>query len=854
MFSLQNLRILSLSAENEALFVPPEPLDFSWQLGSDIPDTCQTSYLIRLLYHTEEGAIVLYDSGVVLSDASVHVPCPLANVPSRASMTLELTVTDNHGQTSTIARPFFTALRPSDWEGSWIEESFPRPNWAPTFFRSFSCFPSMLRRATLYVCGLGAAQYRLNGALISPDLLDPLSSNYELEAFYRAYDILPLLQTENTFSALLGDGWYGQNVAWSSAQPRYGNPCLIAQIELEGLGGYRMVLSTNASDGLWRTCPSPVTYNNLYAGETFDARLNARSLPSTPAVSANVPEYLQLRLAMMPAVRIRRTLAPRTVRRAAGVRDGTWIYDFGENLAAIPELRLPPSPAGSRVVLRFAEALLPDGSLDTRSCGAFATHTLQQDTYITSGHPNGEVWHPLFTYHGFRYVEISGANPFCLGENGDYQPEWLRALALSTDLSSAGDFHCDHADIMRLHHVVRETLLSNYHGHPEDCPVRERCGWLGDAQIVAQTAISNFDMEAAYTKYLSDIATSRALRGHWTNIAPGRRDCTGSQAYPLWGAAQVLLPYFLYRYYGNTAVVHAYWPLLEGWVAAQAALAEQHEGVILEGLGDWCPPGGNQNPRRIPVAHSSTLMLRELALRMQELAHDFRPEREPHYRALAERVRTAFNRHFWNAGAHSYGTWASDAAALLQGMEPDGETDALRRALVQRIRDDDCAMPTGIYGNKVLVEALCRGGAQELVLEILFNRRHTSFATLLDHDAASLWECFEPWVTDVPPDQIVHSYNHPMHAGFEFYLFEFVAGIRPLEPGYKTFVVEPIPFREIPSFSARRSTPYGEIRVAFREGTLSLTVPANTHCHLRLSEEPEKVLPSGDYEVPWGRM
>ncbi len=747
------------------------------------------------------------------------------------------------------------ATAPDSWTAEWIREPAPRPCWAPCFRRKFRCDRAAVRRATLYAAGLGCAEFRLNGRPLSDALLDPPSSNYEREIYFRAYDLTGALLDANALVATVGDGWYAQRLAWDASDPCYGPPCLIAEIDLEYADGSVETLASNSRDGLWRCAPSPVVHNNLYSGEIHDARLERPGddlfddpddgwLPTAPDTA---PKGALLP-APMPSVRIRAELAPRAIRPVAGIDDGAWIYDFGENIAGVCELRLPPAPAGSRVVLRFAETLRPDGSLDYRSCGGFATHTLQEDVYIMRGDPAGETWRPRFTYHGFRYAELSGVNGHGFPERGLYRPEWLRALALSTDLAPAGSFRCGHADTDALQRIFLNTFLSNYHGHPEDCPVREKCGWLGDAQILCSAAIDNFDMEAAYAKYLDDIASSHARRGLWTNIAPGRRDCTGQQAYPLWGCAQVLIPYWMYRHYGCASVVRRHWDAMESWVALQANLAERNGGTISIGLGDWIPPGGNKNPRRIPVEHSSTLMLLECALRMEELAAEFAPDRVSHYRALAEHVRETFHSRFWDSATHSYGTWASDAAALLLGVPPDAERDALLRASADRIRADDFAMPTGIYGNKVLVEALAANGLQDLIPEILFNRRHGSFATMLDRGATTLWEGFDQAGIGDPPDVRVPSYSHPMHGGFLSFLFERVAGIRPLRPGYETFEIAPIPFAAYPTFTAERETPRGMVRVALSDGLYRIEVPPNTTCTLRLPGRSGETLGSGIYE------
>ena len=622
--------------------------------------------------------------------------------------------------------------------------------------------------------------------------------------------------------------------------------------------GSVQVIKTNTED--WTYKYSPIVLNNLYGGETYDCRLETPDFADANgdeedwgAVVEDTTPRGELRLCQMAPIRIVRTLPALSVKQVSGMQDGAWIVDFGENVAGFVKIRLRNSPRGAQVVLRFAETINEDGTLDYRSIGTFATQCIQQDVYIARGDADGEIWCPRFTYHGFRYMEITGyhdlraygSNPeLCIGE----------CQVISTDLRRTGSFSSSHRDLDHLQTVMMSTFRSNYHGMPEDCPAREKCGWLGDAEVVCNTGIMNYDMEAAYSQYMKDIATSESVYGVWQMIAPGKRGC--GEATPLWGCANVIIPYWMYHYYGNEGVVREHWAMMERWMkheindALHNAPETGSDYIITRGLGDWCPPGGHSQDRRMPVTESSTAMFYETALCMDELSRALGLPASVDYAALAARIKDAFNARFWFPDQHRYGTWGTCGVALKTGLYPDGEEEALTAALLDLMAADDYAMSTGIYCNKYLVPALSERGYGDLALKYLFNREHISFGTMLDDGATSLWEELDMKGIGQPREKSTASYNHPMHSGFGYFLYAHIGGIRPLTPGFATFEVNPCRYEGISTATVSHICPYGEIKVAFvrAEGKTDwcITVPANTTACIRLPGK-EATVGSGEY-------
>ena len=834
MLQLFDLRIDHNPAPNLAL---THGLRFSWKLKSDLENVMQKTYRVTIC---KEGEIV-FDSNTVDSDQSCDITFDELFLQPATEYVWNLCVKDNQNQSAIASLPFATELYPDMWQAEWITPADYTVSWAPYLRKKFTANAGV-RRAVLYACGLGCAEYYINGNKVSEDYIDPPMTNYEKEVLYRAYDVTDHIKEQNTLVAWLGEGFYSQSQVWDYGGFSYGNVCLIARLEIEYTDGTRQAIVT---DTTWKSKNSPIILNNIYGGETYDARLETPDFALAEGSDAGwydcvvdtVPKG-ELKPCNMPPVRIIRRIPAVSVKPSCGKDDGAWIFDMGENFAGIAEFRMPRASRGKIYVFRFAETLNDAGQLDFRSTGSFATQCVQQEIYISRGGDGEEVWRPRFTYHGFRYIEMTGLN-YCHEYGKLPDIGFATGYALSTDLEQNGTFESSSKDLNSLHEIICRTFRSNYHGLPEDCPAREKCGWLGDAQIVCNTGIMNYNMAASYEQYMSDIRTQKEVYGTWNMISPGKRGC--GEASPLWGCAQIIIPYWLYHYYNDTSAITRNWDLMQAWVEHELARSEDY--IISEGLGDWCPPGGERSERRIPVAHSSTLMFYEICIKMAELGNQFGYGNAKYYNDLADRIAESFNRHYYDYDKHSYGYWASDAVALTLGVYPEYDRQALVKALHDSIVADDYAMCTGIYGNKYLIPLLFEEGMGDAAMEILFNRRHTSFGTMMDDGATSVWEALDMRHVDTDRTKGIASYNHPMHAGFAYIYYAYLGGLQPADPGFKTFVVKPYHIKGMDHMAISYESQYGTIKVSADKidagYEYTVQVPANTHCVLAFEESVE---------------
>ncbi|MBO4421846.1 MAG: family 78 glycoside hydrolase catalytic domain [Clostridia bacterium] len=805
---------ITVERVKEPLAVRRGGVRFGWKLDSDAENVYQTGYTVAVFL---DGEPVWEKSEK--SAQTVDVTAGVEFLPGR-KYTVEITSQTSDGEC--FGRTFF-ATEP-EIRGVFIKPAKHIEGACVYFRRDFICKNKPVKRAAAYVAGLGYGVLYLNGKKADNVFFDAPFTNYEKEVLYRAYDVTGMLEEKNCIGVHCGEGFYSQSRVWVNKAFKYGDICCFAQINIEYEDGGEDVIFTEP--GTWQTLYSPTILSNAHGGEIHDAR---RETPDwcrygfeddglRGAVADTTPKG-GLRGAVMPPCRVIRRIKPKAIKQIHGEDSGLWVYDMGENFAGTVTLRPPKSAEGSTYVLRFAETVDENGQLDYRSTGVYHVYCQQQHIYICSGRDN-EEWTPEFNWHGFRYVELTGFY------GREPQPELIEGLAISTDFATTGRITTSSDDLNALHEVMMRTIRSNYHGFPEDCPAREKCGWLGDAEVVCDTAMYNYDMAASYEKYLRDVRTSRDVYGDWTMIAPGKHTCGFGT--PLWGCAQVIIPYKLYRLCGDRAVLEENYRYMCDWIEHEKNRSKDF--LIDEGLGDWCPPIGNEGKRRIPVVHSSTFMFYETTVIMAEvsrlLGHD-----GAGYDALAENIRDSINRHFYDKEKHSYGYQASNGAAWLLGVVPEEDRDALVKATHDMIVEDKYVMTTGIYGNKYLIPMLFETGLGEDAMKIMFGRTFYDFGTMLDDGATSLWECLE--MKSVGMKGFVASYDHPMHSGFAYTYYAQLAGIKPVLPGFESFEISPCLTGAPDRVYAELQTAHGLIVSDRNGGTLKVTVPANTRCTVK---------------------
>jgi len=692
----------------------------------------------------------------------------------------------------------------------------PPPRLLRTDFET----PTKPVRATLHASALGLYSLELNGLRVGQDWFAPGWTDYTQRVPYRSYDVTHLVaQGPNAVGAVLADGWYAGFLGKQGRREAYGaRTRLLLQLELEYPDGTRQSVTSGPD---WRASTGPWLEADLYMGERFDARgvIFNWSNPGFPAegwVPVDVGREGEFALTAHDGqpIELLTELTPVAITRDPA---GRWIFDLGQNIAGVVRLDVE-APAGTNVLLRFGERLDERGALFRKNLG----WARAADLYICRG-GGREVWTPRFTYHGFRYVEVSGlpAPP---------TPQTITGLVLTSAIDDAGTFECSDATINQLVELARWTLRANSMDIPTDCPQRgERLGWLGDAQLFAPSALWLADVARLYTKWCRDLAEAQRPDGSFPSIAPAW-DIVASGG-PGWDEAAALVPAELLARTGERRAADL---LAEGAARMLRARSEHGPdwlGAIAAPYGDW--NAREATPARVLALAYQVKALQALAELEGGVSAPFTSWQEAHP-ALAALARQELET---PTGEPRHSTQTALALALNLELVPPHLHARFGAALVADLAAQ--GMTTGFLGTNELFPALSSLGRTDLGLELLRAREFPGYGSLLERGATTLWERMDGWTSEHGvANGGLTSFNHTPFGTYVAWLFEHVAGIRPAAPGFASISFEPEPTRALEWAEARHLSVRGEIALRWEwDGPallISVLVPPSTDARLRV--------------------
>ena len=801
---------------------------FRWLLESERRGELQTAYQVVVATSPEKLQAEVgdkWDSGKVASDNSVEVVYGGTGLASGERAYWKVRVWDRDGRPGPYSTPSFfeMGLRSAgDWRGTWIAAK--KGISAPLLRRDF-LIDGTVRRARLYISGLGYYELSINGKRIGDRVLEPASTYYNNDlpfklrsrVLYSTYDVTDALQTgANAIGVMLGNGWYSAEADREAAIPYGDRPRLIVQLNVELSDGRTMSLE---SDSSWKFSAGPVTYNDLVNGETYDARLEQAGWDRPgfndsswrPVELAERPSGT-LVAQLTPPTQVMQTLpvTERLVPRVADAFSRTYIYDFGQNFSGWARLAVF-GPRGAKLVLRYGTRIFPeDDTLDTRSSMLPDESARQEDTYILKGEGT-EVWEPRFTLHGFRYVSVEGFKDTPSVES-------IQGRVVHSALEPAGDFSGSNELLNRIHRNIRWTFRSSLQGFPQDAADRnERIGWLGDPAFVAEDYIDNFDMLGFWEKWLEDIQDTQKDNGDIAGIAPLHVRQGMYLMWPAWKSTYPLLLWLMYEHYGDRRVLEQHYPSLQKLIGFLQRNARDY--ILAQGLGDHMEPEERGYSSMFaghtpPALTSTAYYYYDVALVAQMAEILGRSGEAKAYYRLAQNIRDAFNRRFFNPVTSQYatGSQTSNALPLALGIVPPQEIDAVMKNLTEDITiRHGYHVSTGIIGSNALVQVLPSHGATSLMYRLATQTSYPSLGYQLSTGATTICETYEcgRWL----------SQNMKMFGSLDKFFYHELAGIQIAGPAYRQVRIRPQPIGDLLTVEASQKTVRGTIAVEWVRGS-----------------------------------
>jgi alpha-L-rhamnosidase len=816
----------------------------------------QTAY--RILVASSDRALRsdsgdLWDSGKVVSADSAQIVYAGKPLASAAAAFWKVQVWDQRGQASEWSEPAqwsMGLLRAADWQAKWIGRDEPAGSEThdrrlpARYLRTEFTAAKPVRRAMVYYSGLGTSELYLNGARVGDHVLSPGLTDYDKRALYVTFDVTRQVAAgKNAIGLILGNGRFYAPRTGSTRG--FGFPKAILRLAIEYADGSSAAIVSGPD---WKlSTQGPILANNEYDGEEYDARREFAGW-DRPGFDDSAWEAAQVVAApagvlaaqMADPLRVVETLHPVSVKLLTPVMEtlqpsgvhvnpGVWIFDMGQNMVGWCRLHVA-GDTGTRVSLRFAETLQPDGSLYVANLRtARAT-----DIYTLKG-AGAEVYEPRFTYHGFRYVELTGWP-------GATAPTLaaLEGRVVHDDMQALSDFSSSSEMLNQIHHNVFWGIRGNYRSIPTDCPQRdERQGWLGDRSQVSRSESYMFDIAAFYTKWEQDLADAQRADGTIPDVAPNYWTVYNDDI--TWPSTFLFVPGMLYDQYGDRRLLERFYPAMKKWI-------EHQRGFLRDGLtskdtyADWCVPPEDpklihsKDPARVTnktlLATAYYYHLLRLAARYARMLDQ--PADAAGYDALAEQVNAAFQKRFFNpaTGVYDNATQTSSILPLFFDLAPPANRAALLASLANNIEHvTNGHVGTGLVGAQFLMRTLTENGRSDLAYEIATEPTYPGWGYMVSKGATTVWEL---WNGDTA-EPSMNSGNHVMQIGdLAVWMYEYLAGIRPdpANPGFRHILIRPYPAGDLTFVKASHQSMYGKIATSWkRDGTaftLAVSIPPNT--------------------------
>lgn len=847
--NLPGIRSLEVEHLSNPLGLDVKDPQFSWIYENGSRGASQSAYRIIVSENpddleNEEGS--LWDSGKVNSSSTINNPYEGSALESGQKYFWKARVWDQNGNpTSWSETQHFqmSLLDADDWQARWI--TTPDSTVSSPLLRNEFTINQGIQSATAFVTGVGYYEFYLNGEKVGDHVLDPAITDFSKRILYETYDV-----TDHLNEGINAAGfWLGNSAfrikpeegrwTWFGSNNQFGTPMGILQLHILYEDGSKEVIWSNNE---WKTDASPILYNNVYGGEDYDARLEQEGWNQVdfddahwqPVKVVEDPDVL-MDSQIMPPIRVVETIEPAT---RTNPKSGLYLFDLEQNIPGWWKLSVD-GEQGTEIKIRAAETLNnelfpnplePGDSLSTSE----QYHANVWTTYILKG-DGTETYEPKFFYSGFRYIEVQVDNPDAIGSLE------IDGQVVHSDLERNGHFASSDTLLNQIYEAAIWSQRGNLHGYPEDCPHREKGGYNGDGQVIAETSIHDFQMHSFYQKWLNDMKDAQYENGRIPNTSPLMLGGVGGGI--AWGSAYILLPWWMYQYYEDTRILEDHYESMKRYMIYLENLASENDenpdedyiinefGGYWDSLGEWEAPVRDRTGPNNPLTNTYYWYLDVLTFAdiAEVLGSD---EDRQNYLALADSIKEAFNEKFFLEEQNLYGTEELYQGYLLFALSGDLVPEENRQAVMENLIHDiqvtsNGHLGTGILGTKHLINVLAEEGREDVLHEVVTKKTFPSWGHWIENGATTLWESWDA----------ESSHNHQMFGTVNEYFYKYLAGIQAptnagTSVGYKEIHIKPYIPDDMNWAEASVETVRGTVSSKWEKSenslTLEITIPANT--------------------------
>ncbi len=859
-----------------------EPPRFTWKVEADHENAFQTGFRIVVAKCVRTADETVWDSGFVPSAESVCVPYDGPALEPCTPYQVQATVTDSAGQVHEGTASFETGLfagteaapriesgrivhgaASADWHAKWITASEELCEESCPVFEKEIAIPFAVAKARLYVTALGLYEAAVDGRKAGSRFFAPGFTSYNHAVQYQTCDVTEQVRAAKdgavTLSITAANGWYAGYLNGDGSRHLYGDrPAILAELHLTAADGQEQTVGT---DGSWTVRTGQIRSSEIYMGETQDLTKDLRlrreqaqvfdgdTLPSAaekPLVDPGNGDHRWIVAQQDEGVFVQQRIP---VKEVLITPAGELVLDFGQNMAGLVEVTLPALAEPCKLVLQHGEALDAAGNFYNTNLRTARS----EDVFIADASSAGKTVMAHFTYHGFRYVRVTGLPLPATAEEKDAVAALFTACALHSAMRPIGQFSCSHPLVNQLMNNIEWGERSNFFDIPTDCPQRdERLGWTGDATIFSETAGLLFDTKLFFAKWLRDVAEETDDEHGVPHIVPSVVGKAVGTA--VWSDCATFIPWNLYMAGGDRALLREQYPLMKQWTEYMIRACGE-EDLWTNGFqrGDWLALDAPQSrPGLMSGGTDKNLVaniffaesVRRTACAAEELGYG---EDAAAYRSRYERIKKAINREYVTQTGRIVSETQTAAAMLLHyDMIEEQYRERAASILKRTVSDHGGHLTTGFVGTASLLPALSSCGMHDVAAEILMQPDYPGWMYAIQKGATTIWERWDSVHPDGSFDESgMNSLNHYSYGSVGTWLFEDVAGIRPAAPGWKKIRIAPRPTMGLPRVEASAETPYGRASVDSRcengRYRLRVEVPFNTTAEIVLPGSGERV-------------